>query len=207
MLFWEALQCNKRFRSSVIGTERGTEFAVLVLYYALEHKSDPAKQGVVRMCVFILQTLSTEPDFGKSLNRKFTGQETLPLSVRIPDFTGTYADYLVTVSFVISSIFVFNHEQSIHSLITTTKGKLDAIYPALLATINNVAPYLQNLDEKSSTKIIQLFASMSAPSFLLANDTNHTLLLSILEAMNAIIEHQYPSRFRRSKQKLVRLMV
>ncbi|KAI4189275.1 MAG: hypothetical protein L6R41_001596 [Letrouitia leprolyta] len=128
--------CNKRFRSSVIGTERGTEFAVLVLYYALEHKSDPAKQGVVRMCVFILQTLSTEPDFGKSLNRKFTGQETLPLSVRIPDFTGTYADYLVT-------------------------GKLDAIYPALLATINNVAPYLQNLDEKSSTKIIQLFASIS----------------------------------------------
>lgn len=176
MLFWEALQCNKRFRSSVIGTDRGTEFVVLVLYHALEHKSDPAKPGVVRMCVFILQTLSTEPEFGKSLNRKFVGQETLPLSVRIPDFTGTYADYLLT---------------SIHALITTTKGKLDAIYPALLATINNVAPYLQNLDEMTSTKIIQLFASMSAPSFLLANDTNHALLLSLLEAMNAIIENQY----------------
>ncbi|KAL9001747.1 MAG: hypothetical protein Q9188_005286 [Gyalolechia gomerana] len=157
-------------------SERGTEFAVLVLYYALEYKMDPAKQGVVRMCVFILQTLSTEPEFGKSLNRAFIGQETLPLSVRIPDFTGTYADYLTI---------------SIHALITTTKRKLDAIYPALLATINNVAPYLQNLDERSSTKIIQLFASMSAPSFLLANDTNHSLLQSLLEAMNAIIEHQY----------------
>lgn len=88
-----------------------------------------------------------------------------------------------------------NLEQSIHALITTTKGKLDAIYPALLATINNVAPYLQNLDERSSTKIIQLFALMSAPSFLLANDTNHSLLQSLLEAMNAIIEHQYQSRF------------
>ncbi|KAI4169176.1 MAG: hypothetical protein LQ343_005884 [Gyalolechia ehrenbergii] len=176
MLFWEALQCNRRFRSFIIESERGTEFAVLVLYYALEYKMDPAKQGVVRMCVFILQTLSTEPDFGKSLNRAFIGQETLPLSVRIPDFTGTYADYLII---------------SIHALITTTKGKLDAIYPALLATINNVAPYLQNLDERSSTKIIQLFALMSAPSFLLANDTNHSLLQSLLEAMNAIIEHQY----------------
>ncbi|KAL9026535.1 MAG: hypothetical protein Q9196_004815 [Gyalolechia fulgens] len=176
MLFWEALQCNKRFRSFLIESERGTEFAVLVLYYALEYKMDPAKQGVVRMCVFILQTLSTEPEFGKSLNRTFTSQETLPLSVRIPDFTGTYADYLT---------------HSIHALITTTKGKLDAIYPALLATINNVAPYLQNLDERSSTKFMQLFASMSAPSFLLANDTNHALLQLLLEAMNAIIEHQY----------------
>lgn len=101
MLFWEALQCNRRFRSFIIESERGTEFAVLVLYYALEYKMDPAKQGVVRMCVFILQTLSTEPDFGKSLNRAFIGQETLPLSVRIPDFTGTYADYLIIVSFVL----------------------------------------------------------------------------------------------------------
>ncbi|KAL8708231.1 MAG: hypothetical protein Q9225_007633 [Loekoesia sp. 1 TL-2023] len=149
---------------------------MLVLFYALEYKTDPAKQGVVRMCVFILQTLSTEPDFGKSLNRKLVAQEALPLNLRIPDFNGTYADYLIV---------------SIHNLITTGKGKLDAIYPALLATINNVAPYLQHLDERSSTKIIQLFISMSAPTFLLGNETNHALLHSLLESMNAIIEHQY----------------
>jgi len=34
---------------------------------------------------------------------------------------------------------------------------------------------------------------MSSPSFLLANETNHTLLQSLLEALNAIIEHQYQS--------------
>ncbi|KAL8831461.1 MAG: hypothetical protein Q9170_005276 [Blastenia crenularia] len=176
MLFWETLQCNKRFRSSIIGCERGNEFAVLALFYALEYKTDPAKQGVVRMCVFILQTLSTEPEFGKNLNAKFVAQESLPLNVRVPDFNGTYADYLII---------------SIHALITTSKGKLDAIYPALLATINNVAPYLQQLDRLSSTKLIQLFISMSAPSFLLGNQTNHALLQSLLEAINAIIEHQY----------------
>ncbi|KAL9012048.1 MAG: hypothetical protein Q9173_003158 [Seirophora scorigena] len=178
MLFWEALQCNKRFRSYIIDSERGTEFAVLVLFYALEHRNDAARQGVVRMCVFILQTLSTEPSFGKSLNRAFIGQETLPLDVRIPDFSGTYADFLLI---------------SIHTLMTTSKGKADAIYPALLATINNVAPYLQYLSEKSSSRVIQLFNSMSAPSFLLTNETNYTLLQSLLEAINAIIEHQYPN--------------
>ncbi|KAL8645699.1 MAG: hypothetical protein Q9210_006561 [Variospora velana] len=178
MLFWEALQCNKRFRSYIIDSERGTEFAVLVLFYALEYRNDAARQGVVRMCVFILQTLSTEPSFGKSLNRAFHGQESLPLDVRIPDFSGTYADYLV---------------MSIHTLMTTSKGKVDAIYPALLATINNLAPYLQHLSEKSSIRLIELFTSMSAPSFLLANETNYTFLQSLLEAINAIIEHQYPN--------------
>lgn len=32
---------------------------------------------------------------------------------------------------------------------------------------------------------------MSTPNFLLANESNHTLLSSLLESMNAIIEHQY----------------
>jgi hypothetical protein len=34
---------------------------------------------------------------------------------------------------------------------------------------------------------------MSSPSFLLANETNHVLLRSLLEAINAIVEHQYSS--------------
>ncbi|KAL8772834.1 MAG: hypothetical protein Q9209_002179 [Squamulea sp. 1 TL-2023] len=178
MLFWEVLQCNKRFRSFIIDNERGSQFAVLVLYYALEYKADQAKQGVVRMCVFILQTLSTEPEFGKHLNQTFTTQESLPPSARISEFRGTYADFMII---------------SIHSLITTSKGKLDAIYPALLASINNTAPYFQNLSAPSSSRLIQLFASMSAPSFLLANETNYALLQSLLESINAIIEHQYSS--------------
>ncbi|KAL8929526.1 MAG: hypothetical protein Q9208_001195 [Pyrenodesmia sp. 3 TL-2023] len=176
MLFWEAIQCNKRFRVHIIESEHGAEFAVMVLYYALEYKNDPAKQGVVRMCIFILQTLSTEPAFGKSLNRRFLGQESLPLDIRIPDFNGTYADFVII---------------SIHTLMTTSKGKADAIYPALLATINNLAPYLQNLNRQCSNKIIHLFALMSAPSFLLANESNYALLQSLLEAINAIVEHQY----------------
>ncbi|KAF2646734.1 hypothetical protein P280DRAFT_464922 [Massarina eburnea CBS 473.64] len=176
MLFWEALQCNKRFRSFIIDTDRAHDFVVLVLYYAIDQRNDPTKQGLVRMCIFVLQTLSVEPQFGKSLNKTFEGQETLPASIRIPNFHGTYADYLIT---------------SIYTLLTTSKGKLDAIYPALLAIINNIAPHVQNLGRAPSSKLLQLFASMSSPSFLFANENNHTLLQSLLEALNAMIEHQY----------------
>lgn len=97
MLFWEMLQCNKRFRSFIIDTDRAHDFIVLVLFHAIENKDDPAKQGIVRMCVFVLQTMSVEPNFGKSLNKSFEGQDSLPLSIRIHHFRGTYADFLVIV--------------------------------------------------------------------------------------------------------------
>lgn len=97
MLFWETLQCNKRFRSFIIDTDRGHDFVVLILFYALEYRTDTSKQGVVRMCVFVLQTLSTEPNFGRGLNKRFEGQDSLPTSVRIENFDGTYADFIITV--------------------------------------------------------------------------------------------------------------
>jgi hypothetical protein len=36
---------------------------------------------------------------------------------------------------------------------------------------------------------------MSSPGFLLSNDSNHDLLQSLLESMNAIIEHQFISKY------------
>ncbi|KAK3308601.1 high-temperature-induced dauer-formation protein-domain-containing protein [Chaetomium strumarium] len=176
MLFWEMTQCNKRFRSFIIDTERAHDFIILVLFYALENKADAAKQGVVRMCAFLLQTLSVEKNFGVNLNKSFEAQDTLPPAIRITGFKGTYGDFLI---------------QSIYSLITTSQGKLTAIYPALLAVINNIAAYLEGLSAATCSKIMQLFNSMSSPSFLLANETNHSLLRSLLEAINAIVEHQY----------------
>lgn len=100
MLFWEALQCNKRFRSFIIDTDRAHDFVVLVLFYAIDQRNDPSKQGLVRMCIFVLQTMSVEPHFGKSLNKSFEGQESLPASIRINNFHGTYADYLITVGYL-----------------------------------------------------------------------------------------------------------
>lgn len=98
MLFWELTQCNKRFRSFMIDTERAHDFVIFVLFYALEYKGDASKQGVVRMCAFLLQTLSAEKNFGINLNKMFEAQETLPPAIRITGFRGTYADFLIQVS-------------------------------------------------------------------------------------------------------------
>lgn len=176
MLFWEMIQCNKRFRAFVIDTDRAHDFLVLTLFYAIEYKTDAAKQGIVRMCAFLLQTMSVEKNFGLRLNKKFIGQETLPPSIRINAFNGSYVDFLI---------------HSIYTLITTSQGALTAIYPALLAVIHNIAPYIENLGTSGSSQLMHLFVLMSSPSFLLANDTNHTLLRSLLESINAIIEHKY----------------
>ncbi|OJJ48434.1 hypothetical protein ASPZODRAFT_130459 [Penicilliopsis zonata CBS 506.65] len=176
MLFWEALQCNKRFRSFIIDSNRSHDFLILCIFYVKEYRNDSSKQGMVRMCVFILQTMSIEPAFGQSLNKKFEAQETLPQNIRLSGFRGSYADYLI---------------MSIHNLMTTSKGKLDTVYPALLAIVNNIAPYVENLSASTCSKIIQLFSSMSAPSFLLANETNHTLLASVLDFINTVLENQF----------------
>ncbi|KAI9793425.1 MAG: hypothetical protein M1816_000318 [Peltula sp. TS41687] len=178
MLFWEMLQCNKHFRSFIIDTDRAHDFLILILFYALEQREDSSRHGVVRMCVFALQTLSTEPKFGKRLNKKFEGQSSLPPSIRLEGFHGTYADYLII---------------SIYNLFASSQGSLQAIHPAMLAIINNVAAYLEHISATASTKLMQLFALMSSPSFLLANETNHKLLTALLEAINSIIEHQFSS--------------
>ena len=80
---------------------------VLVLYYAIEAKDDPSKQGIVRMCIFILQTLSVEEKFGKKLNTPLTFQETLPAVLQIQNFHGSHADFLIGVS--LSSLWPFRY--------------------------------------------------------------------------------------------------
>ncbi|RMD42007.1 hypothetical protein DV735_g3082, partial [Chaetothyriales sp. CBS 134920] len=178
ILFWELLQCNKRFRSFIIQSNRAHDFVIFMLFYAIEARTDPTRQGLVRMCVFVLQTMSVESAFGINLNKKFEAQDTLPATIRVQNFRGTYTDFLIS---------------SIHTLITGSKGRLEAIYPALLAIINNVSAYAQNLSMPTCSKLMQLFTSMSTPNFLLANETNHTLLQALLESLNAIVEHQYAS--------------
>lgn len=79
---------------------------------------------------------------------------------------------------------------------TASSGKLDAIYPALLAIINNIAPHVEDLNPTASLKLMQLFAIMSSPDFLFANETNHELFKSLLEAFNAIVEYQYESTYQ-----------
>ncbi|RUP45654.1 high-temperature-induced dauer-formation protein-domain-containing protein [Jimgerdemannia flammicorona] len=176
MLCWKLLEINKRFRNYLLETDRVLDVLVVLLYYALEYKLNAAQIGLVRMCAFILQTLSSDRAFGVKLNKVFDGHSSLPPNVRIQAFHGSYADFLII---------------SIYILIATTRGSLSTLYPALLLTITNVSPYLKNLSVVSSNKLVSLFGSFSAPGFILADEGNHRLVEYLLEAFDYVIQYQY----------------
>ncbi|CAG8439428.1 1323_t:CDS:10 [Ambispora leptoticha] len=176
MLCWKLLEINKRFRTYLLETDRVLDVLIVLLYYALENKQDLAQSGLVRMCAFILQTISADRNFGVKLNKTFEGHSSLPSNVRIAAFHGTYADFMII---------------SIYALISTTRGTLHSLYPALILTIANVSPYLKNLSVVTSTKLVQLFVSFSTPGFLLSEEGNHRLTGYMLEAFNNIIQYQF----------------
>ncbi|KAI8372120.1 high-temperature-induced dauer-formation protein-domain-containing protein [Blakeslea trispora] len=176
MLCWKLLEVNNRFRKYLIETERALDLMVVLLYYASENKLDPSQVGLVRMCTFILQTLSSDRTFSVKLNKPFDGHSALPVNIKIPNFHGTYADYLILTIF---------------SLIASSRGALSTLYPAMIKTITNIAPYLKHLSSTTSNKLVALFGSMSAPGFLLADELNHLLPGYLLEAFNHILQFQF----------------
>ena len=80
--------------------------------------------------------------------------------------------------------------QSLHTLIVSTRGSLNAIYPAFILTITNISPYLKNPTIPSSTRLLQLFLAMSSPNFLLSDEANPRLVYYLLEAFNNVIQFQ-----------------
>jgi len=94
LLLWEAIYTNKKYRQYITKSGRALDLMVLLLYYAKESQME----GVGRVCVFCLQTLSAEPSFGQSLNRSFDAHNTLPVSIQVKNFHGQYSDYFITVS-------------------------------------------------------------------------------------------------------------
>lgn len=94
LLLWEALYSNKKYLHYVVETGRALDLIVLLLYHANESRMD----GIGRVCVFCLQTLSAEPAFGKLLDRPFDAHDTLPASIQIKNFHGKYSDYVFKVS-------------------------------------------------------------------------------------------------------------
>jgi hypothetical protein len=86
--------------------------------------------------------------------------------------------------------------QSIHTIFTTPKGRLEAVYPALLSIISNIAPYQRGLARATSSKMIDLFTLLSSPSFLLASENNHTLVMKLLDAINGILDNTVKGKQR-----------
>ncbi|KAI7870969.1 high-temperature-induced dauer-formation protein-domain-containing protein [Spinellus fusiger] len=176
MLCWKLLETNKRFRTYLMDTERALDLMIVLIYHGMENKLNLAQVGVVRMCAFILQTLSSEPMFGVKLNKPFENHISLPIAIRIPLFRGSYADFLLI---------------SIFTMIATSRGHLSTLYPALVLTVTNISAHVTNLSSTSSSKLTALFGSISAPGFIFADETNYRLVEYLLEAFNNIIQSNY----------------
>ena len=74
-------------------------------------------------------------------------------------------------------------------MVATTSGSLNSLYPALVISLSNSAPYFKNLSVTSSARLLQLFTAFSNPSFLLSDEGHPRLLFFMLEAFNGILLH------------------
>ena len=108
---WELIQCNKRFRRYLCETKVGMDYLVIFLFYARDSVSDETKQGLMRMVIFVIQSLSAEAAFCAKLNTPFLHVSSLPPVMRIENFHGSYADFLICVC--------FSHALSVDRLLMT----------------------------------------------------------------------------------------
>ncbi|KAJ7063078.1 high-temperature-induced dauer-formation protein-domain-containing protein [Mycena amicta] len=134
-----------------------------------EVKTFSEQHGLCRALSYIVQTLSAEPAFGVRLTKPLKAQ--LNTKWNAP---GTAADFII---------------HAIYSIVATTSGQLNSLYPALIIALSNSAPYFQNLTVTASTRLIQLFTSFSNPLFLLSDEGHPRLLFFMLEIFSAVILH------------------
>ncbi|KAI9566513.1 high-temperature-induced dauer-formation protein-domain-containing protein [Boletus coccyginus] len=170
ILFWKMIELNKKFRAYLLDSDKATDVLAYLLYYGLDIKDKPQQHGLCRALTYIIQTLSAEPAFGNKLSTPI--RVSLPAKWATP---GTAADFMIT---------------AIYSMIATTSGTLNSLYPALIIALSNAAPYFKNLSVVSSTRLIQMFKSFSNPRFLLSDESHPRLLFFMLEVFNLVIFHQ-----------------
>ncbi|SPO30154.1 uncharacterized protein UTRI_05993 [Ustilago trichophora] len=177
ILLWRLLEHNHKFRLYVLDdAQRAPELLTILLYFSLTYKDNVALQGLVRLCTFMLQDVSSERAFATNL-AKVGSAAKVHLPARLGLLGGNTAiDFLV---------------QGVYSLIATTKGQLASLYAPLVISLSNTAPAWRSLSITASTRIIHLLRSFSQPSFLLSDEGHPRLLFYILETINAVLTFGY----------------
>jgi len=175
-LLWESLYSNKYFRAFICETGRQFELTVFLLFYIL----DPNKnvEGVKRVSLLCVQTMSENPEYAISLNKQFEGHDNLPSFMQIKNFHGSYADYLFTWLLTL--------------LRPKKNGHLDAMAAALVGIIVNVSPYISNLGRATSLKLIQLVDLYTRNSLSTSVEINAMVLTHMVRAVNSMLEEHKP---------------
>lgn len=172
ILFWDSIQCNKRFRQYLITSNRAHDFLVIVLYYIYDKRNDQSKQGLIRLCTYILLFLSSDEAFSKSLNKRFEGQSALPENIKLSGFNGTFADYTIV---------------QVLKIINNIGSTSNFLVPTLLDCVYNIAPYVVNVSYLASSNVVQLFSVMASPSFFLASSNNRSMLHTLIKIILLLV--------------------
>jgi len=173
LFLWKMVELNKKFRSYLLEQEKSMDIVAYLLCYFLEIKDKPQQHGLCRAISYIVQTLSAEASFGLRLSFPIKPSH-LPARWNVG---GAAADFMIN---------------AIYFIVATTSGTLNSIYPALIISLSNSAPYFRDITVNSATRLLQLFSSFASPVFLLADEGNPRLLFFMLEAYNSVISHHLP---------------
>ncbi|CEH15028.1 Proteins containing regions of low-complexity [Ceraceosorus bombacis] len=190
LLLWRLMTLNPRFRLFLLDDPvRAPLLLSRLLFHALHNKDSAAQQGLVRLCVFVLQDISSTPAFaahisaaGSANRAKIPGGHKWGITAGGSnagggaggDGAGSAADVLI---------------QATYSLMATTKGSLSTLYAPLVISLANTAPAWTNITVLSSQRLVSLLSSFSAPSFLLADESHPRLVFFLLETINGVIHH------------------
>lgn len=140
-----------------------------------------AQVGLVRLSAFLLQSLTADRSaaFAARLNAPVELRPALRSKYGVP---GSLADFIIVRSLRrLSPPFhsppaLIPPQISLCTLIFTTQGRLSALYPSFVLTIDNISPHLKHLSAVASTRLTKLFLAFSAPGFLLMEEGNPRLV-------------------------------
>jgi len=147
-----------------------------ILYFLYEGRKDTTQNGLIHLGVFTLLFLSGKREFGVQLNKPFTRKVTIDL----PTFTGSYADFLILV---------------FHKMLVDGHPRLESLYECLLTVLANVSPYLKMLSMVTCMKLMNLFKLLSTQKFLFEKPKNNRYAFFLLEVFNNCIQYQYAGNY------------
>jgi len=176
-LLWHLLDLSPAIMRDATATLDAPRLARPLLFFLAEARADPAKVVVTYMCVFLLLRLCGERSFCVALNASYPHD--LPLGPEMAALAGTsisYADTLII---------------TMHALIAAAPNLLDSLLSVVLTVLANLSPFCMRIALPTALRLVELFETLAAPRFLLANSHNHAHLALLLEAFNNLLQYQY----------------
>lgn len=189
MMFWDAIQCNKKLKSYLLKSGHIHDFVVLFLFYVNEQPSVIITSSVTRLCGYILVYLTSDPEIAKSLSmHRFEGQGFLPNGIKLSPFNGSYADYLI-----------IQQGRTIVNLLTGTSGSIsenissESLHLAsnLLNCIYNISPYVSGISYPAASSLVTLFLTLSSSQNVSSDGSNTRFLSTVLKTIKNMLEYHF----------------